>query len=101
MFVDTPGAGSAYLTGLIVHKGDCWTAQKDNIGPQIGFALSPTVFKDKLVVRGGYGLNYNQEELAISANVSNNPGQVVTPSFTMSTPNSPNPGIVYVTSDRK
>jgi hypothetical protein len=98
MFVATPGAGPAFLTGLVVHKGQSWTAQKDNIGPQIGFAWSPTVFKDKLVVRGGYGLNYNQEELAISANISNNPGQVVNPSFTMSTPNSPNPGIVYATS---
>ena len=98
MYVATPGAGSAYLTGLTVHKGETWTAQKDNIGPQLGFAWSPTVFKDRLVIRGGYGLNYNQEEIAISSGIVNNPGLVVTPSFTMSTPSSPNPGIVYVTS---
>ena len=34
MFVATPGAGSAYITGLTVHKGNAWNAQKDNIGPQ-------------------------------------------------------------------
>ena len=69
MFVAIPGAGSNYLTGLTVRKGNSWNAQKDNFGPQIGFAWSPSQFHDKLVVRGGYGLNYNQEEIAISANI--------------------------------
>ena len=95
MFVATPGAGANYLTGLTVHKGDAWTAQKDNIGPQLGFAWSPTLFKDRLVIRGGYGLNYNQEEISISSNIVNNPGLLVHPTLNMSTPSSPNPGIVY------
>jgi hypothetical protein len=47
------------------------------------------------VVRAGYGLNYNQEEIALSANVINNPETVVSPSFVQSTPTSPNPGIAY------
>jgi hypothetical protein len=98
MLVATPGAGSAYMTGLTVHKGNSWNAQKDNFGPQIGFAWSPTRFNDKLVVRGGYGLSYNQEEIAISANIQGNPGLVVFPSLNMSTPTSPNPGIIYATS---
>ena len=38
MFVATPGAGSNYLTGLNVHKGNAWTSQKDNFGPELGFA---------------------------------------------------------------
>jgi carboxypeptidase family protein/TonB-dependent receptor-like protein len=95
MFVATPGAGANYLTGLTVHKGDAWTAQKDNIGPQLGFAWSPTLFKDRLVIRGGYGLNYNQEEISISSNIVNNPGLLVHPTLNMATPSSPNPGIVY------
>jgi Carboxypeptidase regulatory-like domain len=95
MFVATPGAGSAFLTGLTVHKGDSWNAQKDNLGPQIGFAWSPGQFHDKIVVRGGYGLNYNQEELAISSGIVNNPGLAVAPTFSMAAANSPNPGIVY------
>jgi hypothetical protein len=98
MLQATPGAGSAYLTGLTVHKGNSWDAQKDNFGPEIGFAWSPTAFHDKLVVRGGYGLNYNQEEIAISSSISNNPGLVVFPSLTMSAPSSANPGIIYAVS---
>lgn len=98
MFVATPGAGANYLTGLTVHRGHSWNAEKNNLGPQIGVAWSPSRFKDKLVIRGGYGLNYNQEEIAISANISGNPGLVVFPSLSMSTPASPNPGIIYAVS---
>jgi Carboxypeptidase regulatory-like domain/TonB dependent receptor len=95
MFVATPGAGANYLTGLTVHRGDAWTAQKDNIGPQLGFAWSPTLFKDRLVIRGGYGLNYNQEEISISSNIVNNPGLLVHPTLNIATPKDKNPGIVY------
>jgi hypothetical protein len=98
MFVAIPGSGSSFLTGLTVQKGASWNAQKDNLGPQIGFAWSPSRENDKLVIRGGYGLNYNQLELALSANIANNPGLIVNPSFTMATPSSPNPGIVYAVS---
>src|SRR5882762_3608907 len=98
MFVATPGSGSSFLTGLTVHPGHSWNAQKNNFGPQIGIAWSPSRFNDKLVVRGGYGLNYNQSELAVTANVSNNPGLIVFPSLTMATPTSPNPGIIYAVS---
>ena len=110
MFVATPGAGANYLTGLTVRKGNSWNAQKDNFGPQIGIAWSPTAlfgheFHSRLVVRGGYGLNYNQEEIAISANIAGNPGLVVFPSFSQNTPNPsscaqplPNCGIIYAVS---
>ncbi|HUI74625.1 MAG TPA: carboxypeptidase regulatory-like domain-containing protein [Candidatus Acidoferrum sp.] len=103
MYAATPGAGADYLTGLNVALGHSWNPQKDNFGPQIGFAWSPTSlfghqFNNRLVVRGGYGLDYNQEEFAISANISNNPGLIVFPSLTMATPNSPNPGILYAVS---
>jgi hypothetical protein len=101
LLVAIPGTGSNYLTDLVVaHKDGAWNAQKDNFGPQIGFAWSPGKFKDKLVVRGGYGLSYNQEEIAISANVTWNPGLVVFPYFGSSDPANINPNIVYgVSSD--
>jgi hypothetical protein len=98
MYVATPGPGASYMTGLVVHKGNSWTPEKNNFGPELGFAWSPAGLNDRLVVRGGYGLNYNQEELAISANIQGNPGLITFPSLTMSSPTSPNPGIVYATS---
>ena len=98
MFVATPGPGPSYMTGLTVAKGNSWNAQKGNFGPVIGVAWSPERFNDKLVVRGGYGLDYNQEEIAISANITANPGLVEFPTFSMATPSSPNPGIIYAVS---
>ncbi len=98
MFVAIPGAGSSYLTGLNVRLGHSWIPQRDNFGPQIGFAWAPSAFNDKMVVRGGYGLDYNQEEIALSANIFQNPGLITFPSFSMSTPTSPNPGIIYAVS---
>jgi hypothetical protein len=93
-----PGAGANYLTGLVVRKGNSWDPQKDNFGPQVGFAWSPGQFHDRLVVRGGYGLSYDEEQIAISSNIVNNPGLVVFPSLFMSTPASANPGIIYAVS---
>jgi hypothetical protein len=98
MYIAVPGAGSDYLTGLTVQRGNSWNAQKNNFSPEIGFAWSPTQFHDKLVVRGGYGLNYNQEEIAISANVQGNPGLSIGEFVNMNTPTSPNPGIIYAVS---
>lgn len=98
MFVAIPGSGSSYMTGLTVQRGHSWDPQKTNFGPQIGFAWSPSYFSDKLVVRGGYGLNYNQMEIALSANVANNPGLITQPTFSMATPTSANPGILYAVS---
>jgi hypothetical protein len=98
MFVAYPGTGVNYLTGLAIRKANSWNPQKDNFGPEIGFAWSPGRFNDRFVIRGGYGLNYNQEEIAISSNVVVNPGLVVSPTLTMSAPSSPNPGIIYAVS---
>ncbi|HZP07556.1 MAG TPA: carboxypeptidase-like regulatory domain-containing protein [Terracidiphilus sp.] len=98
MFSAHFGQGNALLTGLTVQRGgNLWTPQKGNFGPELGFAFTPARFNGKFVVRGGFGLNYNQEEIAISANVYGNPGITVAPNFAMSLPSSPNPGIVYST----
>jgi len=101
-----PGPGATYLTALTVVKGDSWHPEKDDFGPQIGFAWSPGMFKDKLAVRGGYGLSFNGEQLAISANIVNNPGLVVFPGLSYSNPTTCNPpqtlanncGIIYALS---
>lgn len=90
------GSGSAYMTGLRLSLGNkLWTPQKGNFSPQVGFNWSPKLFHEKLVVRGGYGLNYNQEEIAISANVNNNPPAASWYWFDSNSPSSINADIVY------
>jgi hypothetical protein len=98
MFQAIPGAGANFLTGLVVRRGNSWNPQYYNFGPQIGFAWSPGRFNSKLVVRGGYGLNYNGEQIAITSNINQNPGLAVSPTFIIPTPTAPNPGIVYALS---
>ena len=90
------GTGPAMLTNMTVKKGgNLWNPQNLNFGPQLGFAWTPNFYRQKVVIRGGYGLNYNQNEIAITGNVNSNPGLTVSPNFSMSLPSSPNPGIVY------
>jgi hypothetical protein len=68
------GTGSSFLTGITLKPGiGAWTAQKMNFGPQLGFNWAPDYFKSKMVVRGGFGLNYNQDQIANSNNMINNP----------------------------
>jgi len=81
------GTGSASFTGLTIQQGGgIWNPQKGNVGPQVGFNWSPMMFHSKLTVRGGYGLNYNEEEIAISANTGNNPPQTNYVNYTFSSP---------------
>lgn len=98
MFVANPGSGASYETGLTVTKGHSWVPQKDNLGPQFGFAWSPEKFNERLVIRGGYGLSFNQEEIALSANISNNPGLGYSPYLGSPSPEAINPSIIYATS---
>ena len=90
------GTGAATYTGItLVRGGKSWTPDKGNFGPQLGFAYNPDMFNRKIVVRGGYGLNFNQEEIAISANQSNSPNDSVSPNFNNSKPTSADPRIQY------
>jgi len=90
------GSGPAMLTGMTIKKGgNLWNPQNLNFGPQVGFAWTPKLYQQRVVIRGGYGLNYNQNEIALTGNVNGNPGLTVSPNFTMNLPTSPNPGIVY------
>jgi hypothetical protein len=90
------GSGSNYLTGLSARTGgNLFQAQKGNFGPQFGFAWSPAANAGKFVVRGGFGLNFNQEEIAIAANGNSNPPNVVNVTICCSTFAQPNTNIVY------
>ncbi len=97
MYRAVPGSGDAFLTGLNVVKENAWSAEKGNFSPEIGFAWSPNQYGGKLVFRGGFGINYNQEEIAISANISSNPGLTVSQGLSSSGPANINPSILYAT----
>jgi hypothetical protein len=67
------GSGSAALTGLNLRKGgDLYNNYLNNWGPQLGFAWTPRA-SNKLVLRGGFGMGYNLEQLAITSNGRSNP----------------------------
>ena len=93
------GSGSNLLTGITIRPGiDAWNAQNLNFGPQVGFNWSPNLYNGKLVLRGGFGLNYNQEQIANSnANDFNPPGTSSVPG-TSTSPAEINPNILYATS---
>ncbi|HTT61736.1 MAG TPA: TonB-dependent receptor [Bryobacteraceae bacterium] len=67
------GSGTSVLTGLRLHKGgDLYNNYLNNWGPQVGFAWTPRA-SNKLVLRGGFGIGYNLEQLAITSNGRFNP----------------------------
>jgi hypothetical protein len=90
------GTGADLLTGLRQRiGGNLYESQKGNLGPQFGFAWNPAALQHRFVLRGGFGINYNQEEIAIAANGIGNPPAVVSPNFSSANPSNINPGIVY------
>ena len=90
------GTGSAQLTGASVRVGDnLYDPQTLNFGPQAGFAWSPQAQAGNLVFRGGFGLNFNQEEIAIQSNGASNPPLITSASFCCSTPQATNSKIQY------
>ena len=90
------GSGASTYTGLSIRRGgDLTNPQKGNFGPQFGFSFAPDALRNKMVIRGGYGLNFNQTEIAITGNVANNPPNVFNANFATSTPTSADPRIQY------
>jgi hypothetical protein len=98
--VSSFGRGADLLTGLSIKAGgNIWTPQKGNFGPQLGFNWSPDGSRNKVVVRGGFGLFFNQEQIALTANSANNPPTGAYYNFNSSTaPNTIDRRIVYALS---
>jgi hypothetical protein len=97
------GSGANVLTDLNIRVGGpLYNPQKSNYGPQLGFAWQPRSYEGKLVVRGGFGVGYNQNEIAITANGNGNPPNAVQANYTCPYPFTANPscantGILYET----
>ena len=69
------GQGNQPLDRLSLHTGgNLFNTSPNNFGPQLGVAWNPT---NKLVFRGGAGIGYNLEQLAITSNGRFNPPLVV------------------------
>ncbi|MGB0124336.1 MAG: carboxypeptidase regulatory-like domain-containing protein, partial [Silvibacterium sp.] len=93
------GPGTALLTGITLRTGiNAWNAQKLNFGPQVGFNWSPNYFNGKVVWRGGFGLNYNQQQIATANNYDFNPPGTSSVPGTSTSPANINPNILYATS---
>lgn len=94
--VAQPGSGSVYFTNLRLRLNQpLYQPQKYNVGPQVGFAWAPAQNRGRIVFRGGFGMNYDEEEIAISANGINNPPSVISPNFSSPSPTQISPDIVY------
>lgn len=97
------GSGADALTGMNIHVGGgLYQPQKINFGPQVGFSWQPKSSNGKAVLRGGVGVNYNQNEIAIIANGFGNPPFDVSANFNCPYPYTTNPtctgtGILYQT----
>jgi outer membrane receptor protein involved in Fe transport len=70
-FVFGPGGG---LAGARVEPtSSLYNPDRNNFAPRLGFAWSPSRFRDKLVFRGGAGIYYNRIEQVVFANTRGNP----------------------------
>jgi hypothetical protein len=99
MGVLTFGKGADLLTGITIRtRIPAWQAQKLNFGPQIGFNWSPARNNGRVVFRGGYGLNYNGEQIANANNNDFNPPGTSSVPGTSKNPFQINPNILYALS---
>lgn len=85
------GQGANALTGIRVRKGGTlYSPSKDDFGPQLGFAWSPSRFNNRLVLRGGFGIGFSGQEEATSLNGRNNP-PFLSPAFNLNAQQCTNP----------
>ena len=98
MGVLTFGAGDSFLSGITIKTNKpAWVAQKLNFGPQVGFNWSPMRSNGTIVIRGGYGLNYNQQQIATANAYDYNPPGTSSVPGSSTGPTSINPNIIYAT----
>lgn len=61
------------LHSRIVVTDELFEPDRNNFAPRLGFAWSPMALKDRLVVRGGFGLGYNRIPGVLFGNTRGNP----------------------------
>lgn len=72
-FVFGPGGGLA--GSKVVPVGELYNPDRNNFAPRLGFAYSPKYFglEQKLVLRGGFGVQYNRIPEVVFTNTRGNP----------------------------
>jgi hypothetical protein len=97
------GPPGSELSGLkLVQHNHLWNFEHRNFGPKVGFAYTPALFNNKLVIRGGYALAYNHLDIALFNNMLEDgpgianfglccggPGNTAGIQYTLGTSNSP------------
>ena len=67
--------GSELTAATLQSRNHLWNSQWGNISPKVGFAYTPPLMNQKLVVRGGFALAYNRLPFALFDNaVEDGPG---------------------------
>jgi hypothetical protein len=72
-FVPANDPTNGLLNGVEINPGQQWSPSHDKFGPRLGFAWSPLMYNNKLVVRGGFGIAYDRFDDDVFDNTRNNP----------------------------
>ncbi len=60
------GPAGKELSGMVlIPHNHLWKFQHNNYGPRLGFAYTPPMFNNKVVIRAGYSLAYNHLDAAL------------------------------------
>lgn len=71
-FILGPGT-SGLSAGAIQFVKQMTKPDRNNFGPRLGFAWSPSILKNKMVWRGGFGVNYDRIDDVMFINSGQNP----------------------------
>jgi len=72
-FVPANDPVNGLANGIEINPHRQWNPTWRNFGPRIGFAWSPTMYDNKIVVRGGFGIAYDRFDDNIFNQTRNNP----------------------------
>ncbi len=72
-FVPANDPTNGLLLGTEINPSQQWNKTWRNFGPRLGFAWSPNLYDNKLVVRGGFGIAYDRFDDNTFDNTQGNP----------------------------
>lgn len=72
-FVPTSDPINGLVDGVEINPSQQWNSSYNKFGPRLGFAWSPTMYNNKMVVRGGFGVAYDRFDDNVFNNTRNNP----------------------------